>query len=240
MLRHPPIHKRVAFFLDSFCFGGGNPHIFDYRVFLFQIQPSYLIYRTMSLDGLILIFGLLFLVSSRIHMDKRLGMKNLFMAMPIRKGQYVAGKLLGGILFTFSVITIFLSLNMAIYIFCTPSKLPLIEYILPLLKTVVICGLPISCFIGCCAVLLPDLMDIRLFYLLFSVVFIINAMAVGSDNEMPFYLITSGDLLKLIWQHPKFVFDNFSSVLANLSFLLGCGLCSVMLVMANRKFWRAE
>ena len=224
MLRHPPIHKRVAFFLDSFCFVGGNPHIFDYRVFLFQIQPSYLIYRTMSLDGLILIFGLLFLVSSRIHMDKRLGMKNLFMAMPIRKGQYVAGKLLGGILFTFSVITIFLSLNMAIYIFCTPSKLPLIEYILPLLKTVVICGLPISCFIGCCAVLLPALMDIRLFYLLFSVVFIINAMAVGSDNEMPFYLITSGDLLKLIWQHPKFVFDNFSSVLANLSFLLGCGL----------------
>jgi LPXTG-motif cell wall-anchored protein len=57
---------------------------------------------------------------------------------------------------------------------------------------------------------------------------------------MPFYLITSGDLAKLIWQHPKWPFSNTGSIQANLVFLVGCGLLAGLLLFLKRKFWRNE
>ncbi len=206
----------------------------------FLVQPVYFIYRTMSIDGLILIFGLMFILSSRIPVDKKTGVQSLFLAAPISKGQYVIGKLFSGFIYTLTMITLFIALNTVVYAAFSPVDAHMMEYVTPLIKVLVVSGLPVSFFIGCCAVALPALMDIRLFYFLISIVFILNAMVVGSAEKKPFYLIISGDLLKLLWQHPEFPFHDMGSVMANLSFLIGCGLLSGILLLFKRKFWRTE
>lgn len=206
----------------------------------FLVQPAYFVYRTMCFDGLIISFGLIFLLSSRIPMDNKTGCKALFMAAPISKGQYVFGKLLGGFAYTLTVISAFLILNTAIYAVFVPIEADVMEYIVPLIKTLIVSGIPVSFFISFLAVTLPAVIDIRLFYLLLAVLFFLNAGSVSSAEAMPFYLITSGELIKLIWHHPKAPFADMWSTVANLSFLIGCGLLSWALLMLKRKFWRAE
>lgn len=206
----------------------------------FLVQPNYFLYRTMSLCGLILVFGIMFLQSNRFAVDNQTGVKPLFMSAPIRKAQYIAGKLFGSFLYTTTIIIMFLALNVTVYAIFIPVKAGVIEYIMPLAKTIFFIGIPVSFFISFCAVALPAIMDIRLFYFVISVVFILNATTVGSAEAMPFYLITSGDLIKLVWQHPKYPFSDVGSMIANLCFLLGCGLLSWVLLLCKRKFWRAE
>ena len=67
-------------------------------------------------------------------------------------------------------------------------------------------------------------MDIRLFYILAAIYFGVNAMYVGSAETMPFYLLTSGDLVRLLWVHPRWPFVTMESVWANGAFLLEPGL----------------
>ncbi len=206
----------------------------------FLPEPSYFIGRIMSLNGLILIFGLMFLLSNRFPIDTTTGVKSLLMSAPIQKGQYVGGKLLAGFLYTLTIALLFIVLNTAIYALFNPVKSSIADYLIPLGKIFVISVLPVSFFTSFCAVALPAVLDIRLFYFAISGVFIINATVVGSAEQMPFYLITSGDLMKLIWQHPKFPFVNAGSMAANLLFILGCGFFSWTLLLCKRKFWRAE
>ena len=85
---------------------------------------------------------------------------------------------------------------------------------------------------------LPAIFDVRLFYVLASVLFILNAASPDSSDKMPFYLITSGDLKKLIWLHPKYPYINTDGILPNLMFLLVCGLISAVPLFLRRKFWR--
>ncbi len=206
----------------------------------FLVQPAYFVYRTMCLDVLIISFGLLFLLSGRIPADNKTGCKALFMAAPISRSQYIWGKLFGGFTYTLTVISIFLILNTGIYAVFTPIEADAGAYLTPLIKTLIIGGIPVSFFISFLAVTLPAMMDIRLFYLLTAVLFFLNAGSVGSAEAQPFYLVTSGDLIKLIWQHPRFPFTNIWSIAANLTFLTGCGLLSCVLLIMKRKFWRAE
>lgn len=206
----------------------------------FLTQPSYFVYRTMSLDGLIMIFGLMFLLSSRMSLDKKTGVKSLMMASPITKGQYVSGKLVGGFLYTFTILTIFLTLNTLIYFIAVPFDASITDCAIPLVKTLVFSALPVGVFVSFVSIALPAVMDIRLFYLLASVLFIINAASIGSAEQMPFYLITSGDLMKLIWQHPKYPFTNIESIQANAIFLIGCGITAFTSLFLKRKFWRTE
>ena len=206
----------------------------------FLIKPAYFIYRTMSQDGLILAFGLLFLLSNRFPLDKKTGVKSIIMASPINKGQYIFGKLLGGFLYTFTMLCIFLIVNTAAYYVAAPFEIGIMECIAPLLKTIIISALPVSLFISFCSVALPALMDIRLFYLLSAVLFGVNASTVNAAEARPFYLITSGDLIRLIWVHPRWTELIMSSVKANLLFLLGGGGISCVLLCLKRKFWRAE
>lgn len=206
----------------------------------FLNQPTYFVYRTMSQDGLIVAFGLLFLLSSRFLLDRKTGVKSVIMASPIGEGQYIFGKLLGGFLYTFTVLCIFLMLNTVIYYVGTPFEIGIMECLVPLLKTVFISVLPVSFFISFCSVAFPALMDIRLFYLLSAVLFGVNASTTNSAGAMPFYLITSGDLIRLIWVHPRWPEIIMSSVQANLLFLLGGGVISCVLLCLRRKFWRAE
>jgi len=206
----------------------------------FLSQPNYFVCRAMSLNGLILVFGLMFLLSNRFHVDHKAGVKSLFMAAPIQKGQYIGGKLFAGFLYTLTIIILFLVLNTTAYAIFSPIKSGVAEYLMPLGKTIVVSAIPVSFFISFCAIAIPAVVDIRLFYFAISVVFIINAATVGSAEKMPFYLITAGDLIKLIWQRPKWPFNDMTSIAANLMFLIGCGLLSWLLILCKRKFWRAE
>lgn len=206
----------------------------------FLIQPAYFIYRTMCQDGLILAFGLLFLLSNRFPLDKKTGVKSIIMASPINKGQYIFGKLLGGFLYTFTMLCIFLMMNTATYYVALPFEIGIMECVAPLLKTIFISALPVSLFVSFCSVALPALMDIRLFYLLSAVLFGVNASTVNAAEAMPFYLITSGDLIRLIWVHPRWSEIIMSSVQANLLFLLGGGVISCVLLCLKHKFWRSE
>ena len=100
----------------------------------FLNEPAYFVYRIVSLDSLVLLFGLMFLLAGRIPIDTKTGMKSLLMSSALRKWQYVLGKLLGGFLYVFSMQCIFLLLNTMIYFIAAPFEISLIECIVPLIK----------------------------------------------------------------------------------------------------------
>lgn len=224
----------VIAFLDSF------PSASNLARLEFLPQPDYFLYRIMSIDGLILVFALVFLQSDRFSIDIKTGVKSLFMATPLNKKHYILGKLFAGFLYTITIIMIFLFFNIVVYYAFSPTKVAVVEYILPFIKTIFFNAIPVSIFISFCAVAIPAIIDIRLFYFIISILFIINATITGSAEKMPFYLITSGDLIKLIWQHPKYPFNDMNSIIANLSFLIGGGLLASVFILCKGKFWRAE
>lgn len=205
----------------------------------FLLQPTYFIHRTLSLDGIILMFGLMFLLSGRFPADSKTGVKSLLMAASVRKTQYLWGKLLAGFLYTFTVFNLFLMFNTVIYAIFSPVTGSVADYLFPFGKAVVICIIPVSFFIGFCAVAFPAFMDIRLFYVVISAMFMYNAAVERSAERMPFYLILSGDMMKLLWQHPRFPFTDTASIAANLVFLVGCAALSFLLLLFRRGFWRA-
>lgn len=88
--------------------------------------------------------------------------------------------------------------------------------------------------------MLPEIIDIRLVYLLYSVLFLVNAFSSDAAEARPFYIFTQGDLAKLIWQHPKRMEIYAESACLNLLFMLGIGVFAIALVVAKRRFWRAE
>ena len=104
----------------------------------FLREPAYFVYRIMSLDSLVLLFGLMFLLAGRFPLDAKTGMKPLLMATPLQKWQYVLGKLLGGFLYVFSLLSIFLALNTAIYAAAAPFEVSWAECIVPLLKALLV------------------------------------------------------------------------------------------------------
>ena len=73
----------------------------------------------------------------------------------------------------------------------------------PLVKANLVSALPVSLFVSFCSAALPGMINLRLFYLLAALLFGVNAAYVGSANPAPFYMITSGDLIRLIWGNPK-------------------------------------
>lgn len=206
----------------------------------FLNDPAYFVYRTMSLNGFVLMFGMMFLLAERFPLDHKTGMKLLLMSLALQKSQYILGKLLGGFLYTFSILCIFLSLNTAAYFVAAPFRIPLLEYIIPLVKAVIVSAFPVSLFVSLCSVALPGMIDIRLFYLLAAILSGINAAYIGSANAAPFYMITSGDLIRLIWSNPKWPFTDTASIAANGAFLMGSGLVFGSLLFLKRRFWRSE
>ena len=206
----------------------------------FLNEPAYFVYRIMSLDSLVLLFGFMFLLAGRFPLDTKTGMKPLLMASTLKKSSYILGKLLGGFLFTFSMVCAFLLLNTAIYFIAAPFEVTLPECINPLIKAFFASALPVSLFVSFCSIALPGMIDLRLFYILAAIFFGFNAAYVGSADAMPFYLIASGDLARLIWVHPQWPFVDPGSVLANGVFLIGTGMLSGGMVFIKRRFWRSE
>ena len=55
---------------------------------------------------------------------------------------------------------------------------------------------------------------------------------------MPFWLITAGDLIRLVWVHPAWPELPVGSALANAGFLVGGALLSCRLLLAKPGVWR--
>lgn len=220
--------------LDDFP-SAGNLHRLE-----FLPDPVYFASRTMSQHGLLLAFGLMVLLSNRFSADQKTGVKALIMASPVTRSQYILGKNFAGFVYAVTVFSLFLALNAVIYCLSAPFQVSIGTLVTAVVKTIIICVLPVSAFVGFLAVSLPGLIDVRLFYALTAILFIASESTVGTAEAMPFYCITSGDLVKLIWHHPKWEFIDGGSVLANLAFLLGSGLLPTLLLLAKRSFWRGE
>lgn len=225
----------VAFsLLDDFP-SGGNLHRLE-----FLSDPVYFVYRTMSLGGLPMAFGLMILLSNRFSIDCKTGVKSLIMAGPTTKAQYIFGKLIGGFCYTVTVFSLFLAVNALVYYMAAPFPVSMWNILTAIAKTIIICVLPVSVFVSFLSVNLPAWMDVRLFYAMAAILFLINASTTGSAEQMPFYCITSGDLVRLIWRHPKFPFENVKSIWRNLVFLTGSGWFSLLPLLAKKQFWRHE
>lgn len=206
----------------------------------FLVKPAYFISRIYSKNGLLLIFGIMFLLSSRLPIDKKMGVKSLFMVASLKKGEYVLGKLLGNFLYAITMMILFLGFNIFVYAIFIPEKNSFFEYMLPFIKTVIFNIFPAGFFISFCAVVLPAIIDIRIFYFISSAYFLLNAVFVDSSESVPFYLITSGDLKKIVWQYPGYPFSDTQSILANLIFMISCGLLAWFFLLIKRDFWRGE
>lgn len=205
--------------------------------FLYDIH--YYVRRIFSFDGLILLFALMFLMAGRLVGDRKTGCRDLFMAAPIKKGSYIGGKLLGNFLYALSLMYLLLAAAMVGFIVFSHSETPPIDYISAFFEVSIYIILPATFFVTASSVMLPEIMDIRLFYLVFSVLFLVNAFSSDTGTAAPFYIFTQGDLAKMIWQHPRWPMIYLGSAALNLLFMLGVGGLSIVLVACKRRFWRA-
>lgn len=200
----------------------------------------YYVRRVFSFDGLILLFGVLFLTAGRLVDDRKSGRRELFMAAPIGKASYIAGKLTGNFLFALTLMYSLLIISLCGFAIFRPANTSLSDYMVAIFSVSVCIILPATFFVVASGVMLPEIVDIRLVYLLYSVLFLVNAFSSDTAEARPFYIFTQGDLAKMVWQHPKFQEIYIGSAYLNLLFMLGVGILAIILVAAKKRFWRAE
>lgn len=206
--------------------------------FLYDIH--YYVRRVFSFDGLILLFALMFLMAGCLVSDRKTGRRDLFMVTPIRKGSYIGGKLLGNFLYALSLMYLLLVAAIIGFAVFSHSETPFIDYISAFFEVSIYIILPATFFVTASSIILPEIIDIRLFYLLFSVLFLVNAFSSDTGTAVPFYIFTQGDLARMIWQHPKQQVIYIGSAILNLLFMLGIGGTTIALVCVKRKLWRAD
>lgn len=206
----------------------------------FLSDVHYYVRRVFSFDGLILLFGLMFLMAGRLVGDRNTGCRDLYMVTPIEKGSYIGGKFLGNFLYTLTLMYTLLISSLIGFAVFSRSDTMFRSYLAAFFEVSICIILPASFFVVASSVMLPELVDIRLFYLFFSILFLINAFSVDTGTVAPFYIFMQGDLAKLIWQHPKSPQIYAGSAALNLLFMVGAGVIAIVLVVTKRRFWRAD
>lgn len=206
--------------------------------FLWNIK--YYVWRVFAFDGLILLFGILFLTAGRLVDDRKSRRRDLFMAAPVGKASYIAGKLLGNFLFALTLMYSLLAISLFGFAVTSPTEPALVDYIGAIFSVSVYTIVPATFFVVASSVMFPELVDIRLVYLLYSILFLVNAFSTHTSEAMPFYILTQGDLARAIWQHPRFPEIHVESACLNLMFMLGVGVLAIILVATKRRFWRTE
>ena len=206
--------------------------------FLWNIK--YYVWRVFAFDGLILLFGTLFLTAGCLVDDRKSRRRDLFMAAPVGKASYIAGKLLGNFLFALTLMYSLLAISLFGFAITSPTEPALADYIGAIFSISVYTIVPATFFVVASSVMLPELVDIRLVYLLYSILFLVNAFSTHTSEAMPFYILTQGDLARAIWQHPRFPEIHVESTCLNLMFMLGAGVLAIILVATKRHFWRTE
>ena len=73
----------------------------------FLNQPAYFVHRVMTLDALLLLFGLAVLLANRFPADRKNAMGHLFRSYPLERRQYILGKLLGGFCLAYLLTALF-------------------------------------------------------------------------------------------------------------------------------------
>lgn len=200
----------------------------------------YYVRRVFSFDGLILLFGIFFLTAGCMVDDRKTHRRDLFMTAPIGKASYIGGKFLGSFLFALTLMYALLVFSLAGFIWFSPSHVTIGEYTSAVLRVSFCIILPATFFVAASSVMLPELMDIRLVYLVYAILFLVNAFTTDQAGPISFFIFTQGDLAKLIWQHPRYLELHVGSACLNLAFMLGTGMLAIILVAVKRRFWRAE
>lgn len=200
----------------------------------------YYVRRVFSFDGLLLLFGIFFLTAGRMVDDRKTCRRDLFMTAPIRKTSYIGGKLLGNLLFALTLMYALLIFSLLGFSWFGTSNVPIGQYASAIFSVSLCVILPATFFVVTSSVMLPEVADIRLVYLVYAVLFLVNAFSANQAGSTPFYIFTQGDLAKLIWQHPRYPVLDVGSACLNLAFMLGVGAAAILLVAAKRRFWRAE
>lgn len=200
----------------------------------------YYLRRVFSFDGLILLFGMMFLTAGRLVEDRKSCCRDLFMAAPVGKGSYILGKLLGNFLFAITMMYLLLIMLLFAFAIINPSDTTFGSYIGAIFYVSVCIIFPATFFVVASSVMFPEIIDIRLFYLLYSVLFLVNTFSSDGAEAKPFYIFTQGDLAKLIWQHPKYMEVHMGSACFNLLFMLGIGGLAIFIIVVKSRFWRAE
>lgn len=206
----------------------------------FLVDIRYYVRRVFAFDGLLLLFGILFLTAGGLVEDRKSRRRDLFMVVPLEKASYIGGKLLGNILFSLTLMYSLLVISLCGYaVFCTTgvSEGSCISVFIDVSLYVI---LPATFFVVTGGMMLSEITDIRLVYLLYSVLFLVNVFSPDTAEARPFYIFTQGELAKLIWRHPKYMEIHAGSLCLNVVFLLGTGGLAIALVAARKKFWRAE
>ena len=162
--------------------------------FLYDIH--YYVRRVFSFDGLILLFALMFLMAGRLVSDRKTGRRDLFMAAPIGKGSYIGGKLMGNFLYALSLMYLLLIAAMIGFaVFSHFQKHHLSTILSAFGQVSIYIILPATFFVTASSVMLPEIIDIRLFYLLFSVLFLVNAFSTDTGTAAPFVIFSRKAIL---------------------------------------------
>lgn len=200
-------------------------------------KQGYVVYRLIGQPGIILLFGLTFLLSNRICGDWKSGALELFTTTSIQKSQYLAGKVLGNLGYLLCMTGLFLAVNGVIQAIFTPGQFTVIPYFIGLIAVI----LPACFFLTMCSLAIPVLLDIRLFYIIFAAYFMANLIIVPEKgvSDLPFWFLLTGGLSRFVYRFNLNTLD-FGNITVNLAFLLGIGIFAFVLLTAKRSYWRAE
>lgn len=199
----------------------------------FLYDQNYVVYRTMLQDGVILLFGMAFLIAGRINTDKKKGVIQLFMAAPLSQQQYVLGKFLGNFLIMLLMAALLLCVNAAVHAIFNTASFTIVPYITGMLAI----AAPACLLIAACCISIPVFLDVRAFYIVLGIYFLINLFNVNSGEGNPCYLLF-GDMAHTVFTYPGWP-PPYASMIANLIFLLGISACALILMLIpNKRLWR--
>ncbi len=198
-----------------------------------QLQNSGYVVSRLLTYVVLMMFGFVFMTANRIRRDIKLGISELYMASPLAKGQYVAGKFIANLCVVLSVVGVFFAINALVHLVYNPAPLDVLSYFIGFISV----AIPMAVFTIGCAVSLPVLTDIRFIYALMAGYFLVNVAIVPDARRLPFYLLT-GEPLKLINPYLGLGYQSVALMICNLLFLLGTGLLALLLLLCSRRYWR--
>lgn len=209
----------------------------DLRLSDLQI-PSYFIMRILGQPGLLLLFGLMFLIAGRVPLDRKNGMRELYTAAPLSKSQYLMGKWAGNFLYLICMMFLLMAVHALGYALTRGIAFRWADYWPPLLSGLFVIILPACFFMAACAVFLPVIIDIRLCYLLVSGFCVLNLSAFGSEIANPFFDLTNGVLSDQVFDNPLQPAADAHLIASSLLFLLGTPIMIATLGFLRPRVWR--
>lgn len=195
-------------------------------------RHNYIASRSLTLMGIFLMFGCVFLMGNRIKTDMKQKTSEILFSTPISKVSYICGKFFGNYLISLTMCGVFVFLNGIVQALFNPSPFDVLPYIL----SFVFIAVPSMFFVVGLSLAVPVFIDIRFLYSSFSAYFMYCIVVIPETYEFPFYRIV-GDTQKLVYSVDGFTVP-YQSAFLNMAFLTGIGVISLLVLGLNRRFWR--